>query len=293
MVLPRSNALRSGCSAARLARSVPRTAVRSRVQTVARRGYASGHGGHDHAPSSDMPWLISAIAVTIPSCYFLWPEASHGDAHGAHGAHEEHEEHDEEASEEPKEEESTEDSKEEDAPKEEAAPAEESKEDESKGDESKKDDSEQKEAPKEGKPGKTEAESTSNKKVDGVQFKGKTGAGDDNNEMTDSRKREPDSKGAFKKRIDSHYAKDLGPGPSKSEDGRASAATAKPISGDPGAMDTKQKGLSATATRHSTAIHEDPEKSKKGEGVPETAKSMGTVDVNRPQAESPNRGEHK
>jgi len=51
--------------------------------------------------------------------------------------------------------------------------------------------------------------------------------------------------------------------------------------------------LSSTPTRHSTDIHNDPEKSKKGEGNPETAKVMGTVDVNRPQAESSDRGERK
>jgi len=52
---------------------------------------------------------------------------------------------------------------------------------------------------------------------------------------------------------------------------------------DAGAVDTKQQGLSNTPTRHSTQIDQDPEKSKKGEGNPETAKSMGTVDPNRPQ----------
>jgi len=257
--------------------------------------------------------LISAIAVTVPSCYFLWPEASHADAHGAHGAHdehaEEHEEEHEEASEEPKEE--AEDSKEDEAPKEEAS------DDESKADDKNPEQpEEEKQSEPKGdssKPDKTEPEEKSNQKVDGVQFKGKTAAGDDNNEMTDTRKREPDSKGAFKKRIDSGYGKNLGEGPSQNEDGKTNvctlwnvascdivvtdistqASTAKPISGDQGAIDTKQKGLSTTATRHSTAIHEDPEKSKKGEGVPETAKSMGTVDPNRPAAESSDRGSHQ
>lgn len=50
-----------------------------------------------------------------------------------------------------------------------------------------------------------------------------------------------------------------------------------------GEISSKQFGLSTTATRHSTQIDQSPEKSKKGEGTPETAKSMGTVDVNRPQ----------
>ena len=173
--------------------------------------------------------LVSAIAVTVPSCYFLWPEASHGDAHGAHGAHEEHaEEHEEEheeAPEEPKEE--TEDSKEDEAPKEEASD-----------DESKADDKnpEQPEVEKQSepkanssKPDTTEAEETSNKKVDGVQFKGKTAAGDENNEMTDTRKREPDSKGAFKKRIDSGYGKNLGEGPAKNEDGKTNVCTLEDV----------------------------------------------------------------
>ena len=45
----------------------------------------------------------------------------------------------------------------------------------------------------------------------------------------------------------------------------------------------KQEGLSNTNTKHSTDIANDPEKSKKGEGMPETAKSKGTVDPMRPQ----------
>lgn len=150
--------------------------------------------------------LISAVAVTIPSCYFLWPESHEGAGHGAHvmahaGTHTE-----EEAQE----------------AKEDDAPADEPKEDETPKEDESKDEKPKEEAPKEekseddsssseGKPDSTEPEKTSNKKVDGVQFKGKTAAGDENNEMTDERKREPDSKGAFKKRIDSGYQKDLGP----------------------------------------------------------------------------------
>ena len=45
----------------------------------------------------------------------------------------------------------------------------------------------------------------------------------------------------------------------------------------------KQEGLSNTDTKHSTNIADNPEKSKKGEGAPETAKSKGTVDPGRPQ----------
>jgi len=149
--------------------------------------------------------LISAVAVTIPSCYFLWPESHEGAGHGvevmSHAGT-----HTEEEAEEAKDEE---------------APAEEPKEDETPKEDESKDEEPKEEAPKEekseddsssgGKPDSTEPEKVSNQKVDGVQFKGKTAAGDENNEMTDTRKREPDSKGAFKKRIDSGYQTDLGP----------------------------------------------------------------------------------
>lgn len=64
---------------------------------------------------------------------------------------------------------------------------------------------------------------------------------------------------------------------------QAQAATAKPAAkGSQGDISGKQYGLSTTATRHSLQIDQDPEKSKKPEG-PETAKSMGTIDPNRPQ----------
>ncbi|KAI9892874.1 MAG: hypothetical protein M1814_001033 [Vezdaea aestivalis] len=44
----------------------------------------------------------------------------------------------------------------------------------------------------------------------------------------------------------------------------------------------KQEGLSNADTKHSTQPHEDPGKSKKGEGVTETAKLKGTVSRDRP-----------
>lgn len=45
----------------------------------------------------------------------------------------------------------------------------------------------------------------------------------------------------------------------------------------------KQEGLSNTDTKHSTDIANNPEKSTKGEGGPETAKNKGTVQPGRPQ----------
>ncbi|OAL46547.1 hypothetical protein IQ07DRAFT_590672 [Pyrenochaeta sp. DS3sAY3a] len=48
----------------------------------------------------------------------------------------------------------------------------------------------------------------------------------------------------------------------------------------------KQEGLSNTDTKHSSEVSKDPEKSKKGEGVAETAKVKGTVSTDRPPAEN-------
>jgi hypothetical protein len=51
-------------------------------------------------------------------------------------------------------------------------------------------------------------------------------------------------------------------------------------------MSGKQEGLSNTDTKHSTPVSESDDKSKKGEGVAETAKVKGTVSTDRPQAEN-------
>jgi len=43
-------------------------------------------------------------------------------------------------------------------------------------------------------------------------------------------------------------------------------------------MSKKQEGMSNTDTKHSIPIDQGTEKSKKGDGSPDTAKSKGTVD---------------
>jgi hypothetical protein len=48
----------------------------------------------------------------------------------------------------------------------------------------------------------------------------------------------------------------------------------------------KQQGLSNDDTHHTYDISHNPEKSKKGEGVAETAKLKGTVSTDRPGAEN-------
>lgn len=285
--------------------------------------------------------------MTIPSCYYLWPSASHAEHHGDHEAHgEEHEESEEgegkeDASAAHSDEEATsgevEDGKDDSQTEAESNQA--AKETvEGKHDPEDDDDSQTEEGsniaaqetlegkhdpeekPKSDKPSGTEGEgqelgTDANKassgseeaeskptpenkgSVEGVTFKGPV-AGDGKD---DTRKREPDSKGGFKKRIDSGLGKDLGAGADKDEDGNENvsgdqscldvfrltilqAATSKPGEDlNAGDISTKQKGISSTATRHSTQIDQDPEKSKKGEGTPETAKAQGTVQVDRPQ----------
>ncbi|KAI4851531.1 hypothetical protein E4T44_02073 [Aureobasidium sp. EXF-8845] len=232
MVLPRS-AMR-GFSAARLFRS----SVRPTTRAVARRGYASGHG--HSAPSSDIPWIIGSAGITIPGAWYLWPDSSNGDAHGPGDAHAKQvEEH-------PEMEQSEDDS--------EDKPEEESKDDESKDDEANteakdpKDDGEAKDeggALKDGAGEKTQEQPQANNEpaageskskattdgknmpenkgdVEGVSFKGPTKEGDSDNKMPDERKREPDGKGGFKKRIDSGYGKNLGEGPEHRDDGSTS-----------------------------------------------------------------------
>lgn len=58
--------------------------------------------------------------------------------------------------------------------------------------------------------------------TEGVQFKGKTADGDEENRQDDTRKVEDDSKGAKKLRIDSASAIDLGTGPDRRDDGSES-----------------------------------------------------------------------
>lgn len=51
-------------------------------------------------------------------------------------------------------------------------------------------------------------------------------------------------------------------------------------------MSGKQQGMSNDETHHTSQISEHDEKSKKGEGVAETAKLKGTVSTDRPGAEN-------
>ncbi|TKA64627.1 hypothetical protein B0A49_09017 [Cryomyces minteri] len=327
MVLPRPTAFR-GFASARFARTAARSSKPVQWQRVSRRGYASGGHGPVKA-SSDLPWLIGSVVVTIPSCWYLLqpnPSSSHGhgDAHGdgKHGEHEDHEEDDgheesegDEGVSEEQPEEQSEEHTEDSAPEKDAKDdAKEDGKDDSKDkgeDHSEKDDDSEDKSDDKEKPQMQNDKNKSNVgpgpsqdndetktvetpensgSVEGVRFKGSTKAGNDDNSMGDTRQHIPDAKGGAKKRINSGYGIDLGRGSTEREDGSDKAVPAKtPKSMNE--MSGKQAGLSNTSTKHSTDIANDPEKSKKGEGGPETAKTMGTVSVDRPQAESEDRGE--
>jgi hypothetical protein len=123
------------------------------------------------------------------------------------------------------------------------------------------------------------------------------GKTDDRVQLSGERQRLPDSKGGFKKRVDSDLRKNLGEDDSASGDDTVCnpfdssllpqthvsqpASSKKP--GDFTTTSGKQAGLSNTDTRHSHDIVNDPGKSKKGEGTAETAKLQGTVQAGRPQ----------
>lgn len=173
-----------------------------------RRTYASGHGAHGAAKSSDVPWAAGAVIGTVAGLYIvLNQDTSHGESHDDHHGDAHGKEHDD---------------------AEEAPVEEESKEEESK-DESKDESKEKKSESKK-----------------------------------DDSKDEP---------------KEASPDKSDKPDARKEAKSQNETSG-------KQQGISNDDTHHTAQIAKDEEKSKKGEGVAETAKLKGTVSTDRPGAEN-------
>lgn len=189
--------------------------------------------------------ILGSAGITIPGAWYLWPDSSNGDAHGPGDAHakqvEEHphiEESEEESEDKPQEESSDDDSKD-DSKDEAQTEAHDPKDDgeekdeggalkDGEGDKTQ----EQPQANNEPASGESKSKKTTDGKnmpeskgdVEGVSFKGPTKEGDEDNKMPDERKREPDGKGGFKKRIDSGYGKNLGEGPSHRDDGSTSVS---------------------------------------------------------------------
>jgi len=95
----------------------------------------------------------------------------------------------------------------------------------------------------------------------------------------------PDSKGGYKKRINSEAGMKQGTAekaPTKGYESVDDKAAASKSPGGRGTTSGKQEGLSNTDTKYSIDLTNNPDKSQKGEGTPETAKLKGTVDVGRP-----------
>ncbi|CZT41127.1 related to cylicin I [Rhynchosporium secalis] len=262
MAFSRAAALRSCIRAARPATTRPQL-----VRQIARRGYASG--GHGSAKSGgDAIWALGAVGVTAPACYYILsnaPDTSHG--HGDHGAH--GDEHDEEHKEES--EESDEESKDESKDEPEAKAEEKSDDAEEK--------SEEKSIDKEEESEKSVESDSEDDKKDADTPETSDDEGEDTADGKNTKTVKPDAKGGNKKRFESKQGKKAGESDS-SDDG--DAAPSKPV-GDKNSQTAKQEGLTNTDTKHSTDISNDPEKSKKAEGGPDTAKVKGTIDPNRKQ----------
>lgn len=252
MAFSRVAALRSAVRGVR-----PSIAARPQCfRQVARRGYASGHGSSKSG--GDLWWGLGAVSITIPSCWYLLsnaPEPAHG--HGDHGdSHsKEHEEHKEELKEESTDEPETE-SKDEGDEKEVSNDAEDK--DSEKSQDSDSGDDEKKEADT---PESSDDEDSEVKEDGNIE------------------KSIPDAKGGSKKRLESDKGAKVG------ENDKSAKAGPSNEAGSTNTQSGKQEGLSNTDTKHSTDTTNDPSKSKKAEGGPDTAKVKGTVDPKRPQPE--------
>ncbi|PBP23317.1 hypothetical protein BUE80_DR005866 [Diplocarpon rosae] len=223
------------------------TAVRPQIfrqtQISLRRGYSSGH--ESAKAGGDAVWAAGAIAVTVPATWWILSNApeTHHNDHHV-------EEHGEQGlnEKEPEEEDESADKPEE------ASDGADAKSDDSETSDNSGSDNDNKEA---------KISEKSDDEEDGESSEKNT------------KKSIPDAKGGNKKRIESNQA-------IKAGETDAEAAASKPV-GDKNSQTSKQEGLTNTDTKHSTDITNNPEKSKKGEGAPETAKVKGTVDPKRPQ----------
>jgi outer membrane biosynthesis protein TonB len=234
----KSTALRASSfarAAARPSRFVRTAELQPWRQAVQRRTYASGHGAHGEAKTSDAPWLATAVVSTAVGLYIVVNQDT--GSHGEHGDHDDHHAKHEEA---PAEEESK------------VEPEEESKEEPK----------EDKSQPKKDTP---EEDSTHSQSAE-VKAEGKKA------------EKKAQKAEASSEKIDDESGEES-PDKSDKPHPRKEAKSFNETSG-------KQQGLSNDDTHHTYDISHNPEKSKKGEGVAETAKLKGTVSTDRPGAEN-------
>ncbi|KAJ9637740.1 hypothetical protein H2201_004175 [Coniosporium apollinis] len=339
MVLPRSTAFPASFTAQfarapRALRSAGPQPWKRFAQRTARRGYASA-GETMKKAGSDLPWLIGAIAVTVPSCAYLLQPSSDSQGHHGADAHKTRGEPGKQDISELNPDVGEDEGKSKIAPSGQSGEglgeynADNGEDDSDQGkDDSGKDegDSGKDEGGSDdgdsgnttGEPsgyaskGKLEKPQNQTQNPDeaptqdeehvtdtpdnkgepsGVQFKGRSNQGDAEGRVEDVRKHVPDAKGGAKKRIESTYGNKLGAASpvreDREDDGKAkdkAVASKEPL--DHNHTSGKQSGLSNTDTKHSEDIAANPEKSKKGEGAPETAKLQGPVDPSRPMPEN-------
>jgi len=234
---------------------------------IASRGYATGHGEHKKA-GSDLPWLISAVVVTVPSCYYLMQPRntdhlalgpSHALEHDKSATPAEKLRHVKASS-----------GKDEEPQDEEEKPEEQKQEEESAGESQSE---EELQPTPEGKGS-----------VEGVSFKGPTNQAPDH-KMPDTRTSEDTGSMGKTKYIKSGLGQPQGAKGDVNEEGEDATASAKEA-GSQNVTSGKQDGLSNAPTKHPQDLMSDPNKAKKGEGIPESAKSQGPVDPDRPPAEN-------
>ncbi|MCJ1377064.1 hypothetical protein MMC17_000154 [Xylographa soralifera] len=273
--------------------------VRQSWQQVQRRAYASGGDHGSEKAKSDLPWLAGAIAVTVPSCWYLLQEGPAKPSHHEPGNDESHE--DFEAARKGTESADGEEDEGKDGEKaeDEGEKAEDNRENSDEGEKAKSassgedgessDDSPPSgtEGEKQGSPdpsGNQDPENSARETeagddVEGVRGKGATKAGP----AGDTRKHIPDAKGYNKKRIESDYGHVQSPdGSEENEPDKGDRAATAKEAGSQNTTSGKQEGVSNTDTKHSSDPLSRSDTPKKPEG-PETAKAKGAVDPQRPQ----------
>jgi len=240
-------------SAARAARPATslRVAERQPWQRLAqRRSYASSHGEHGQAQSSEIPWIATGVAMTAGGLFFvLNQDLGHGPGHDEDHHAEAHETHGK--------------NKGQDEP---------NTDDDKTGD------------------GATKSDDTADDKKDIAkdtakpqQKEGKVDKPDDDSKPEAGRLDAGEDVG-LKGHSPSEGQKATGPGKASPDQSDKPDPRGKPKSTNE--MSGKQEGLSNSDTRHSSPISNQDDKSKKGEGVAESAKLKGTVSTERPPAEN-------
>lgn len=224
--------------------------TRSRAwRQAGRRHYASQ--GHSEQKSSELPWIIGSLAGTVPAAIWLLGQ---GPKQGDHGHHEEKHEEKEEK-EESKDDSQSEESSEEESKDEKS----EEKQDSDKDEKAKSDSDEKDEQPDSDDSKEDSSDESSDKQSDGEESKSK------NKNAEGEEKPSPNAPGQI------NYKPESGKGPGEGQKGPR--------------PEPELKGEKMSKKDHSGAQNpylDDDEKSKKGEGVKETAKIHGTVDPRRP-----------